>query len=72
MFQLLLEYDDLSWQERDWFSVYSPNSSANLPQSEVNIQKVLPVLIQSGFVGTEERIRKIRKRKGEEEAEEED
>ena len=34
-FQLLLEYDDLSWKEREWFSVYSPNCSANFPQSEV-------------------------------------
>ncbi len=35
-FQLLLEYDELSWKERDWFSVYSSNSASNFPQSQVN------------------------------------
>ena len=35
-FQLLLEYDELSWKEREWFSVYSPNAASNFPQYEVD------------------------------------
>ena len=34
--QLLLEYDELSWKEREWFSVYSPNAASNFPQYEVD------------------------------------
>lgn len=33
--QLLLEYDELSWKEREWFSIYSPNAASNFPQYEV-------------------------------------
>merc|ERR1711953_1071686 len=38
--QLLLEYDELAWQEREWFSVYSENScSSNSPQTEKEEKK---------------------------------
>ena len=36
---MLLEFDDLSWEEREWFSVYTPNCSANFPHNQPREKK---------------------------------
>ena len=49
IFQLLLEYDELSWKQRDWFSVYSSNSLSNFPASEVIISDFLEYFITKNY-----------------------
>ena len=55
-FQVLLEFDKMSWKEREWYSVYEENAVLN-SSSEVNILyiKVTNAIIRKKITGEKER-----------------